>query len=310
MKKIYLQIGLNLIKEPKTDFQYMDFLEFAKEKIKMTTNQLLMSGKKGLVMGLANDKSIAWGICQALNAQGAQLAISYQNEVLEKRVAPLAAQLDNEPLLIKCDVSDSASVEACFKELGEKWGKIDFVVHAIAFSDKNELKGRTIDTTLANFTNTMHISCYSFLEACRCAAPIMNEGGSILTLTYLGSERVLPNYNVMGIAKAALEAAVRYAAVDMGKQGVRVNAISAGPIKTLAASGIGDFRKILHWNELNAPLRRNVTQEEVGNMALALLSPLGTAVSGEVLHADAGYHMVGMINLDNAKECGKMLSEE
>lgn len=276
----------------------------------MTTNQLLMSGKKGLVMGLANDKSIAWGICQALNAQGAQLAISYQNEVLEKRVAPLAAQLDNEPLLIKCDVSDSASVEACFKELGEKWGKIDFVVHAIAFSDKNELKGRTIDTTLANFTNTMHISCYSFIEACRCASPIMNEGGSILTLTYLGAERVLPNYNIMGVVKAALEAAVRFAAVDMGRQNVRVNAISAGPIKTLAASGIGDFRKILHWNELNAPLRRNVTQDEVGNMALALLSPLGTAVTGEVLHVDAGYHIVGMINLDNAKECGKMLVEE
>ena len=276
----------------------------------MTTNQLLMSGKKGLVMGLANDKSIAWGICQALNAQGAQLAISYQNEVLEKRVAPLAAQLDNEPLLIKCDVSDSASVEACFKELGEKWGKIDFVVHAIAFSDKNELKGRTIDTTLANFTNTMHISCYSFIEACRCASPIMNEGGSILTLTYLGAERVLPNYNIMGVAKAALEAAVRFAAVDMGRQNVRVNAISAGPIITLAASGIGDFRKILHWNELNAPLRRNVTQDEVGNMALALLSPLGTAVTGEVLHVDAGYHIVGMINLDNAKECGKMLVEE
>lgn len=276
----------------------------------MTTNQLLMSGKKGLVMGLANDKSIAWGICQALNAQGAQLAISYQNEVLEKRVAPLAAQLDNEPMLIKCDVSDSASVEACFKELGEKWGKIDFVVHAIAFSDKNELKGRTIDTTLANFTNTMHISCYSFIEACRCASPIMNEGGSILTLTYLGAERVLPNYNIMGVAKAALEAAVRFAAVDMGRQNVRVNAISAGPIKTLAASGIGDFRKILHWNELNAPLRRNVTQDEVGNMALALLSPLGTAVTGEVLHVDAGYHIVGMINLDNAKECGKMLVEE
>ena len=276
----------------------------------MTTNQLLMSGKKGLVMGLANDKSIAWGICQALNAQGAQLAISYQNEVLEKRVAPLAAQLDNEPLLIKCDVSDSASVEACFNELGEKWGKIDFVVHAIAFSDKNELKGRTIDTTLANFTNTMHISCYSFIEACRCASPIMNEGGSILTLTYLGAERVLPNYNIMGVAKAALEAAVRFAAVDMGRQNVRVNAISAGPIKRLAASGIGDFRKILHWNELNAPLRRNVTQDEVGNMALALLSPLGTAVTGEVLHVDAGYHIVGMINLDNAKECGKMLVEE
>lgn len=275
----------------------------------MTDNRLLMSGKKGIVMGLANDKSIAWGIVQALNAQGARLAISYQNEVLQKRVEPLAAQLDNEPLLIKCDVSDSASVEACFKELGEKWGKIDFVVHAIAFSDKNELKGRTIDTTLANFTNTMHISCYSFLEACRCAAPIMNENGSIVTLTYMGSERVLPNYNIMGVAKAALEASVRAAAVDMGVQGVRVNAISAGPIKTLAASGIGDFRKILHWNELNSPLRRNVTQDEVGNMALALLSDLGSAVTGEVIHVDAGYHVVGMINLDNAQECGKMLVE-
>ncbi|MCI5545209.1 MAG: SDR family oxidoreductase [Azospirillum sp.] len=275
----------------------------------MTDNRLLMSGKKGIVMGLANDKSIAWGIVQALNAQGARLAISYQNEVLQKRVEPLAAQLDNEPLLIKCDVSDSASVEACFKELGEKWGKIDFVVHAIAFSDKNELKGRTIDTTLANFTNTMHISCYSFLEACRCAAPIMNENGSIVTLTYMGSERVLPNYNIMGVAKAALEASVRAAAVDMGVQGVRVNAISAGPIKTLAASGIGDFRKILHWNELNSPLRRNVTQDEVGNMALALLSDLGSAVTGEVIHVDAGYHIVGMINLDNAQECGKMLVE-
>ena len=275
----------------------------------MTDNRLLMSGKKGIVMGLANDKSIAWGIVQALNAQGARLAISYQNEVLQKRVEPLAAQLDNEPLLIKCDVSDSASVEACFKELGEKWGKIDFVVHAIAFSDKNELKGRTIDTTLANFTNTMHISCYSFLDACRCAAPIMNENGSIVTLTYMGSERVLPNYNIMGVAKAALEASVRAAAVDMGVQGVRVNAISAGPIKTLAASGIGDFRKILHWNELNSPLRRNVTQDEVGNMALALLSDLGSAVTGEVIHVDAGYHIVGMINLDNAQECGKMLVE-
>ena len=275
----------------------------------MISNQLLMSGKKGLIMGLANDKSIAWGIAQALNAQGAQIAISYQNETLQKRVEPLAAQLDQEPLLIKCDVSDSASVEACFKELGEKWGKIDFVVHAIGFSDKNELRGRTIDTSLANFTNTMHISCYSFLEACRCASPIMNENGSILTLSYLGGERVLPNYNIMGVAKAALEASVRAAAVDMGAQAVRVNAISAGPIKTLAASGIGDFRKILHWNELNAPLRRNITQDEVGGMALALLTGLGSAVSGEVLHVDAGYHIVGMINLDNAQECGKMLIE-
>ena len=204
----------------------------------MTEMTALMAGKKGLIMGLANDKSIAWGIAQALNAQGAQLAISYQNETLEKRVQPLAAQLDKEPLLIKCDVSDSASVEACFKELGDKWGKIDFLVHAIAFSDKNQLKGRTIDTTRDNFKMTMEISCFSFLEACKYAAPIMNEGGAIVTLTYMGSERVLPNYNIMGVAKAALEASVRYAAVDLGRQGVRVNAVSAGPIKTLAASGM------------------------------------------------------------------------
>lgn len=275
----------------------------------MTDNRLLMSGKKGIVMGLANDKSIAWGIVQALNAQGARLAISYQNEVLQKRVEPLAAQLDNEPLLIKCDVSDSASVEACFKELGEKWGKIDFVVHAIAFSDKDQLRGRTIDTTLDNFTMTMHISCYSFLEACRCASPIMNEGGSIVTLTYLGSERVLPNYNIMGVAKAALEASVRYAAVDMGKQGVRVNAISSGPIKTLAAAGIGDFRTILRWNELNAPLQRNVHQTEVGNMALSLLSDLGSAVTGEVLHVDCGYNTIAMVNIDNAAESAEVLKE-
>ena len=268
----------------------------------------LMAGKKGLIMGLANDRSIAWGIAQALNAHGAQIAISYQNEALEKRVKPLAEQLEN-ALLIKCDVSDSASVEACFKELGEKWGKIDFLVHAIAFSDKDQLRGRTIDTTLDNFTNTMHISCYSFLEACRCASPIMNEGGSIVTLTYLGSERVLPNYNIMGVAKAALEASVRYAAVDMGKQKVRVNAISSGPIKTLAASGIGDFRTILRWNELNAPLQRNVMQTEVGNTALSLLSDLGSAVTGEVLHVDCGYNTIAMINIDNAKESAEVLKE-
>lgn len=275
----------------------------------MATPAPLMAGKKGLIMGLANDKSIAWGIAQALNAQGAQIAISYQNEALEKRVQPLAAQLDKEPLLIKCDVSDSASVEACFKELGEKWGKIDFVVHAIAFSDKNELKGRTIDTSRDNFVNTMQISCYSFLEACRCASPIMSENGSIVTLTYLGGERILPNYNIMGVAKAALEAAVRYAASDMGAQGVRVNAISAGPIKTLAASGIGDFRKILHWNEYNAPLRRNVTQEEVGMAALGLLSDIGSAITGEVLHVDCGYHIQGMLNLDKITETVAALSE-
>lgn len=273
------------------------------------TVEPLMAGKKGLIMGLANDKSIAWGIAQALDAQGAQIAISYQNDALEKRVIPLAEKLSFKPTLIKCDVSDSASVEACFKELGDKWGKIDFVVHAIAFSDKDQLKGRTIDTTLANFTNTMHISCYSFLEACRCAAPYMNENGSIVTLTYLGAERVLPNYNIMGVAKAALEASVRYAAVDLGQQKVRVNAISAGPIKTLAASGIGDFRKILRWNELNAPLQANVTQEQVGRAALALLSPLGEAITGEVIHADNGYNTIAMLNIHKTKESAEVLAE-
>lgn len=275
----------------------------------MLSNTPLMAGKKGLIMGLANDHSIAWGIAQALNAQGAQIAFSYQNEALEKRVRPLAEQLAFEPTLIQCDVTNSESLETCFKTLGEKWGKIDFVVHAIAFSDKNELKGRTIDTTLANFTNTMHISCYSFIETCRCASEYMPDGGSILTLTYLGGERTLPNYNIMGVAKAALDASVRYAAVDLGPQNIRVNAISAGPIKTLAASGIGDFRKILRWNELNAPLQRNVTQEEVGYMALALLSPLGSAVTGEIVHVDAGYNVTGMVAIKNAHESGEVLQD-
>ena len=269
----------------------------------------LMEGKKGLIMGLANDKSIAWGIAQALNEHGAQLAISYQNEALEKRVKPLAAQLDKEPLLLQCDVSDSASMEACFNELAAKWGKIDFLVHAIAFSDKNQLRGRTIDTTRDNFAMTMNISCFSFLEACKYASPIINEGGAVVTLTYMGSERVLPNYNIMGVAKAALEAAVRYAAMDMGEQGVRVNAISAGPVKTLAASGIGDFRKILHWNELNAPLRRNVTQEEVGMAALGLLSSIGTGITGEVLHVDCGYHIQGMLRMKNIEQNVEVLTE-
>ena len=275
----------------------------------MTATTPLMAGKKGLIMGLANDKSIAWGIAQALDAQGAQIAFSYQNEALEKRVKPLSETLQFEPTLIKCDVTDSASDEASYKELGEKWGKIDFVVHAIAFSDKNELKGRTIDTTLPNFLNTMHISCYSFLETCRCAAPVLNEGAGIVTLTYLGGERTLPNYNIMGVAKAALEAAVRFAAVDMGRQNVRVNAISAGPIKTLAASGIGDFRKILHWNELNAPLQANVTQEQVGRAALALLSPLGEAITGEVLHVDNGYNTIAMVNIHNTHESAEVLAD-
>ena len=270
---------------------------------------MLMQGKKGLIMGLANDKSIAWGIAQALNDHGAQIAISYQNEALEKRVMPLAAQLDKEPLLIKCDVSDSSSVEACFKELEAKWGKIDFLVHAIGFSDKNQLRGRTIDTTRDNFKMTMEISCFSFIEACKYASSIMNGGGSIVTLTYMGSEKVLPNYNIMGVAKAALEASVRYAAMDMGAQNVRVNAVSAGPIKTLAASGIGDFRKMLRWNALNAPLGRNVAQEEVGMAVLGLLSDIGTGITGEVIHVDCGYHIQGMINLKRTQEIAEVLAE-
>ena len=269
----------------------------------------LMEGKKGLIMGLANDKSIAWGVAQALNEHGAKIAISYQNEALEKRVKPLAAQLDKEPLLIKCDVSDSKSVEACFKELAEKWGKIDFLVHAIGFSDKNQLRGHMIDTTKENFAMTMEISCFSFIEACKYAAPIMNEGGSIVTMTYMGSERVLPNYNIMGVAKAALEASVRYAAMDLGEKGIRVNAISAGPIKTLAASGIGDFRKMLRWNALNSALERNVTPEEVGMATLGLLSDCGACITGEVIHVDSGYHIQGMLRMKNIKETVEVLTE-
>lgn len=272
-------------------------------------SNLLMEGKRGLIMGLANDKSIAWGIAQALNEHGAQLAISYQNETLEKRVRPLAMQLDKEPLLIQCDVTDTASVEACFEELKQKWGKIDFLVHAIAFSDKNQLRGRTVDTTRDNFAMTMNISCFSFLEACKFAAPLMTDGGAIVTMTYMGSEKVLPNYNIMGVAKAALEASVRYAAMDLGEQGVRVNAISAGPIKTLAASGIGDFRKMLHWNALNAPLERNVTPEEVGKASLGLLSECGTGITGEVIHVDCGYHIQGMLKMKNSKEVVEVLTE-
>ncbi len=272
-------------------------------------SKLLMEGKKGLIMGLANDKSIAWGVAQALNEHGARIAISYQNEALEKRVKPLAAQLDKEPLLIQCDVSDSSSVEECFRELAEKWGKIDFLVHAIGFSDKNQLRGMMIDTTKENFVMTMNISCFSFIEACKYAAPIMNDGGSIVTMSYMGSERVIPNYNIMGVAKAALEASVRYAAMDLGERGIRVNAISAGPIKTLAASGIGDFRKMLQWNALNSALERNVTPEEVGMATLGLLSDCGACITGEVIHVDSGYHMQGMLRMKNIKETVDMLKE-
>ncbi|MBE6443196.1 MAG: SDR family oxidoreductase [Alphaproteobacteria bacterium] len=272
-------------------------------------SKLLMEGKKGLIMGLANDKSIAWGVAQALNEHGARIAISYQNEALEKRVKPLAAQLDKEPLLIKCDVSDSSSVKTCFEELATKWGKIDFLVHAIGFSDKNQLRGQMIDTTRENFAMTMDISCFSFIEACKYAATIMNDGGSIVTMSYMGSERVIPNYNIMGVAKAALEASVRYAAMDLGERGIRVNAISAGPIKTLAASGIGDFRKMLQWNALNSALERNVTPEEVGMATLGLLSDCGSCITGEVIHVDSGYHIQGMLRMKNIKGTVEMLKE-
>ena len=256
-----------------------------------------MAGKRGLIMGLANDKSIAWGIAKQLADQGAELAFSYQGEALMKRVGPLAAQLGSD-VVLPCDVSDGASIDALFDDLKQRWGKIDFVVHAIGFSDKNELRGRYVDTSRDNFQMTMDISVFSFTAVCRRAADMMPDGGSLLTMTYYGSERVMPHYNVMGVAKAALEASVRYLAEDLGKDDIRVNAISAGPIKTLAASGIGDFRYIMKWNELSSPLRRNVTIQDVGGSALYLLSDLGRGVTGETHHVDAGYHVVGMKNPD------------
>ena len=257
----------------------------------------LLKGNKGLIMGLANDKSIAWGIAAACAAQGADLAITYQGEIMQKRAAPLATSLGSK-LLISCDVSDDASLEDLFKEISSKWGKLDFVVHAIAFSDKNELKGKYCDTSIDNFLNTMNISCYSFTKIARMSAPLMVDGGSMLTLSYYGAEKYMPHYNVMGVAKAALEASVKYLANDLGRDNIRVNAISAGPIKTLAASGIGDFRYILKWNEYNAPLRRNTTIWDVGKASLALLSELGSGITGELLHVDSGYHTVGMKQVD------------
>ncbi|WP_376873805.1 enoyl-ACP reductase FabI [Albirhodobacter sp. R86504] len=257
----------------------------------------LMAGKRGLIMGLANDKSIAWGIAKACADAGAEMAFSYQGEALKKRVEPLAASIGSD-LMVECDVTNDASMDALFKALEDKWGTIDFVVHAIGFSDKAELRGRYVDTSSANFQMTMDISVYSFTAVCARAAKLMPNGGSLLTLTYYGAEQVMPHYNVMGVAKAALEASVKYIAEDLGKDGIRCNAISAGPIKTLAASGIGDFRYIMKWNELNSPLRRNVTQEEVGKAALYLLSDLGSGTTGENLHVDAGYHVVGMKAVD------------
>ena len=253
----------------------------------------LLAGKKGLIMGVANERSIAWGAAKAAHAHGADLAFTYLGEALEKRVRPLAQSVGSS-LVIPCDAGDEASLDAAFATVQKEWGKLDFVLHAIAFSDKNELKGRYVDTSLDNFLMTMHISCYSFTAVARRAAALMPDGGSLVTLTYYGAEKVMPHYNVMGVAKAALEASVRYIAKDLGKDRVRVNAVSAGPIKTLAASGIGDFRYILKWNEYNSPLRRNVTTDEVGNSLLYLFSDLSSAVTGEVHHVDSGYHVIGM----------------
>ena len=256
-----------------------------------------MEGKRGLIMGVANEKSIAWGIARALAEHGAELAFSYQGEALQKRVRPLAASVGSD-IVLPCDVGDEGSIDALFAALGERWDGLDFLVHAIGFSDKSELRGRYVDTSRKNFALSMDISVYSFTAVCQRAERMMRNGGSLLTLTYYGAEKVMPHYNVMGVAKAALEASVRYLAEDLGKDGIRVNAISAGTIKTLAASGIGDFRYIMKWNEYNSPLRRTVTQEEVGKAALFLLSDLGSGTTGEVLHVDAGYHVVGMKAVD------------
>jgi len=257
----------------------------------------LMRGKRGLIMGVANNRSIAWGIAKACHAHGAQVALSYQGDALKRRVEPLAAEL-NGLVVGHCDVSDPATIDAIFDVVKSEWGTLDFLVHAIAFSDKDQLDGRYVDTTADNFTKTMLISCYSFTAVAQRAEKLMTQGGSMLTLTYYGAEKWMPHYNVMGVAKAALEASVRYLAADLGSNNIRVNAISSGPIKTLAASGIGDFRYILKWNEYNAPLRRSVTTEEVGDTAVYLLSDMSRGVTGEVHHVDAGYHIIGMKHPD------------
>jgi enoyl-[acyl-carrier protein] reductase I len=257
----------------------------------------LMAGKRGLIMGVANNRSIAWGIAKACAAQGAEIALTYQGDALKKRVEPLAAELGTKHVL-PCDVTDAASMDALFEHIQKTWGSLDFLVHAIAFSDKNELDGRYVDTTEKNFTQSLLISCFSFTALAQRAEKLMPNGGSLVTLTYYGAEKVMPHYNVMGVAKAALEASVRYLAADLGRTGIRVNAISAGPIKTLAAAGIADFRYILKWNEYNSALRRNVTIEDVGNAGLYMLSDLSRGVTGEVHHVDSGYHIQGMKNED------------
>ena len=272
----------------------------------MTEPQSLMAGKRGLVMGVANDRSIAWGIAKAAHDQGAALAFTYQGEALEKRVRPLAQSVGSD-IVLSCDVSDDASIDRVFQEIEDKWGKLDFLVHAIAYANKEELKGKYLQTSRENFVRSLDISCYSLTAVSQRAVPLMKDGGSIVTLTYYGAERVMPHYNVMGVAKAALEASVRYLAADLGDQGIRVNAISAGPIKTLAASGIGDFRHILKWNELNSPLRQNVSIHQVGGAGLYLLSDLSGGVTGEVHHVDAGYHVVGMMAVDAAPAVADML---
>jgi enoyl-[acyl-carrier protein] reductase I len=253
----------------------------------------LMKGKRGVIFGVANDKSLAWGIAQAVHAQGAELAFTYQGDALKKRVVPLAESIGS-TIMLHCDVTDTASVNNVFDEIEKNWGGLDFVVHAVAYSDKNELKGKYLDTSAENFAMTLNISCYSFTAIAQRASKLMKNGGSLVTLTYAGAERVMPHYNVMGVAKAALETSVKYLAVDLGADNIRVNAISAGPIKTLAASGIGDFRYILKWNEYNAPLKRNTTIEDVGGAGVYLLSNLSSGTTGEVIHVDSGYHVVGM----------------
>ena len=257
----------------------------------------LMTGKKGLVMGVANERSISWAIAKKAYEYGAELAFTYQGDALGKRVIPLGESVGSN-IIVPCEVTETSSIKNVFEKIKNEWDKLDFVIHGIAFSDKEELKGQYIDTTRSNFTNTMEISVYSFTEVSKYAVPLMSEGGSLLTLTYYGSERVMPHYNVMGVAKAALEASVRYLAVDLGSKNIRVNSLSAGPMKTLAASGIGDFRYILKWNELNSPLKRNVTQDDVGGAGVYLISDLSTGVSGENHHVDCGYHVVGMKSVD------------
>lgn len=272
----------------------------------MTETAALLAGKRGLIMGVANDRSIAWGIARAAVAHGAEVAFTYQGEALRKRVLPLAQSLGCD-LVLPCDVTDTASLDQVFATLAERWGSLDFVLHAIAFSDKEQLKGRYVDTTAENFAETMLVSCYSFTAVCRQAEKLMPNGGSLLTLSYMGAERVMPHYNVMGVAKAALEASVRYLAADLGRENIRVNAISAGPMKTLAASGIGDFRFILRWNQYNAPLRRNVTLEDVAGAGVYILSDLSSGVSGEIHYVDCGYNVIGMMSADSAPDVRALL---